>query len=164
VSDLHRTVDGERDPGTGPRRSWRLPAIPSSVPALRRRLNGFLSGADLSDDERYDLLLAACEAASNAIEHAAVPSEPFFDALTEIDEAGVTVSISDHGHWRDATPGTFRGRGLAMMRVLVDTTVDTGPQGTTVTLRSHRPAPWAPAAPDRHDDEVDGSAAATGDS
>jgi anti-sigma regulatory factor (Ser/Thr protein kinase) len=117
------------------------------VTVLRRGLNDFLREAELTDDERYDLLLAACEAASNAIEHAGNPSEPFFDVLTEIGDAGVTIVVCDHGQWREAPAGTYRGRGLAMMRVLVDATVDARPQGTTVTLRSRHPAPRAPAPP-----------------
>jgi hypothetical protein len=63
----------------------------------------------------------------------------------------VTIVVCDHGQWRDATAGTYRGRGLAMMRMLVDTTVEARPEGTTVTLRSNRPAARAPghAAPQR---------------
>jgi anti-sigma regulatory factor (Ser/Thr protein kinase) len=114
---------------------------------LRRGLNDFLRGAALTDDGRYDLLLAGCEAASNAIEHARNPSEPFFDVLTEIGDDSVTIVISDHGQWRDATVDTYRGRGLVMMRALVDTTMEALPQGTTVTLRSHRPAARALGGP-----------------
>jgi anti-sigma regulatory factor (Ser/Thr protein kinase) len=135
------TQDREPD---GRRRDWRLPATESSVTVLRRGLGDFLRGAALSDDERYDLLLAAGEAASNAIEHAGDPSEPFFEVLARIGDASVTIIVCDHGRWCDGTPGTYRGRGLAMMRVLVDTTIDVGAHGTTVTLRSHRPAARAP--------------------
>jgi anti-sigma regulatory factor (Ser/Thr protein kinase) len=136
-------VSPDEEP-SGARRNWRLPAIESSVTALRRRLGPLLRGAGLSEDERYDLLLAVCEAASNAVEHARDPEDPFFDVLTEVGDAVVTVVVCDHGRWRDAIPGTYRGRGLAMMRVLVDTTIDTGASGTTVTLRSARPADRAP--------------------
>jgi anti-sigma regulatory factor (Ser/Thr protein kinase) len=114
------------------------------VTVLRRGLNDFLRGGPLSDDERYDLLLAVCEAASNAIEHAENPSEPFVDVLTEVSDAGVTIVVRDHGQWCDATPGTDRGRGLAMMWILADTTVAPGTHGTTVTIRSrprHRQHP-----------------------
>jgi anti-sigma regulatory factor (Ser/Thr protein kinase) len=140
----------------GRRRSWRLPATTVSVTVLRRGLNDFLRGAALSDDERYDLLLAGCEAASNAIEHAADPSEPFFDVVTELGDDGVTIVVCDHGQWRDATPGTYRGRGLVMMRALVDTTVEALPKGTTVTLRSNRPAAWEPGEPLPHHGAEDG--------
>jgi anti-sigma regulatory factor (Ser/Thr protein kinase) len=120
----------------GCRRDWRLPVTDGSVTVLRRGLRNFLLGATLSQDERYDLLLAAGEAASNAIEHADDPREPFFEVLATIGAAGVTIVVCDHGQWREAVPGGHRGRGMAMMRVLADTTVAPSPQGTTVTIRS----------------------------
>jgi anti-sigma regulatory factor (Ser/Thr protein kinase) len=117
-------------------RAWRLPATARSVPTLRRRLNDLLDGADLSGDERYDLLLAVCEAASNAIEHAVDPREPFIDVLSEISDDRVTIVIRDHGQWNDAASGPHRGRGLAMMWLLATTSVAASPVGTTVTIRS----------------------------
>ncbi len=141
----------------GRRRDWRLPATESSLVLLRRGLSAFLRGAALSDDERYDLLLAVGEAASNAIEHAGDPSEPFVDVVAQVGDAGITITVCDHGQWRDATPGTYRGRGLAMMRVLVDTTIDAGATGTTVTLRSHRPAAPAPGHTHPQYEAADGS-------
>lgn len=128
----------------GHRRDWRLPATERSVTVLRRGLIAFLDGADLSGDERYDLLLAVCEAASNAIEHALNPTEPFFDVLCQIGGTRVTVVVRDHGQWSDEPPGADRGRGMAMMWMLADTSVAPSPQGTTVTIlssRRHRVAP-----------------------
>src|SRR5690242_13880417 len=136
----------------GRRRSWRLRAIESSVTTLRRELSDVLRAAGLSREDHIDLLLAACEAVSNAVEHAQDPSEPFVDVLSEIGDARVTILVRDHGHWRDAAPGAHRGRGLAMMWILADTTVAPGPQGTTVTLRSSpRHGARTAAAPARGD-------------
>jgi anti-sigma regulatory factor (Ser/Thr protein kinase) len=117
------------------------------VTVLRRALTDFLQGSDLSADERYDLLLAVCEAASNAIEHALNPTEPFFEVLTEIGGARVTVVVRDHGQWCHGPPGVDRGRGLAMMWMLADSTVTPSPRGTTVTIHSsprHRQHAVAP--------------------
>jgi anti-sigma regulatory factor (Ser/Thr protein kinase) len=130
----------------GPRRHWRLPASLSSVTVLRRALDAFLREAALSDDERYDLLLAACEAASNAIEHPLNPAEPFVEVTAEIGDARVTIEVCDHGQWRDASPGTLRGRGMRMMWLLADTTVAAGRHGTTVTIRSNPRHGRLPAA------------------
>jgi len=115
---------------------WRLPATESSVTSLRRGLNDLLGGAGLSGDERYDLLLAVCEAASNAIEHARDPSEPFIDVLSEMSDGRVTIVVRDYGQWCDVVPGPHRGRGLGMMWLLADTAVAATPHGTTVTIRS----------------------------
>ena len=120
----------------GCRRVWRLPATESSVTSLRRGLNDLLCGAGLSGDERYDLLLAVCEAVSNAIEHARNPSEPFIDVLSEFSDGQVTIVVRDYGQWCDRPPGPHRGRGLAMMWLLADTAVAASPLGTTVTIRS----------------------------
>jgi anti-sigma regulatory factor (Ser/Thr protein kinase) len=120
----------------GRRQDWRLPAAVGSVTVLRRGLDDFLRGAPLSDDQRYDLLLAACEAASNAVEHAKNPREPFVEVRAEFGDARVTITVRDQGQWSDGPPGPHRGRGLAMMWILADTTVAAGPRGTTVTIRS----------------------------
>jgi anti-sigma regulatory factor (Ser/Thr protein kinase) len=133
----------------GRHRDWRLPTTESSVTVLRRGLADFLEEADLSDDERYDLLLATCEAVSNAAEHAGNPSVPFFEVLAEIRDTRVTVIVSDHGRWRNATAGagTDRGRGLSMMWMLADTTIVAEPHGTTVTIRSSPRHGRHPVAP-----------------
>jgi hypothetical protein len=48
----------------------------------------------------------------------------------------VLVEVTDTGRWRDR-PSTG-GRGLELMHHLMRTEVDTGPLGTTVTLRHKR--------------------------
>jgi anti-sigma regulatory factor (Ser/Thr protein kinase) len=125
----------------GRRREWRLHSIESSVPSLRRGLSAFLDTIGLSDDEFYDLILAASEAATNAVEHAQHPTEPFFDVSAEVDDGRVTIVVHDHGRWLPPRSSLYRGRGLAMMRVLADTTVEAGTHGTTVTIRNHRAFP-----------------------
>jgi anti-sigma regulatory factor (Ser/Thr protein kinase) len=141
--------DASHDGGpAGRRRHWRLPATERSVTVLRRALDAFFALADLSDDERYDLLLVACEAASNAIEHASNPTEPFFEVTAEIGHARITIVVCDHGQWRDAPAGAHRGRGLRMMWLLADTTVAAGRHGTTVTIRSSPRHGRHPAAHD----------------
>jgi anti-sigma regulatory factor (Ser/Thr protein kinase) len=117
------------------RREWRLPSTERSVCSLRHGLRSFLDDTGLSPDELHDLLLAACEAATNAIEHAQHPSEPYVDVLFEVEDGQVTIVVRDHGQWRDGPTGPHRGRGLVMMAALADTTVTSLPEGTTVTLR-----------------------------
>ena len=73
------------------RREWRLRSLGSSVPSLRWALCAFLADAGLPADELQDLILAACEAATNAVEHAQHPTEPFVDMSVEI-EGGVVPS------------------------------------------------------------------------
>ena len=123
----------------GRRCQWHLRSVESAIPWMRRGLRAFLVDTGLPDDDLEDLVLAACEAATNAVEHAQHPTEPFFDALIESDEGVVTIVIRDHGEWQQPTSDPYRGRGLAMMHVLADTAMSTCADGTTVTIRSHSP-------------------------
>jgi anti-sigma regulatory factor (Ser/Thr protein kinase) len=117
---------------------WQFSSVLSSVGVMRRELRNFLDDTVLSDDEIEDLVLAASEAANNAIEHAQDPRDLYFDVSSEYDDGAVTIVISDHGRWREPTSPSDRGRGLAMMRALADTTVTARAHGTTVTIRNHR--------------------------
>jgi anti-sigma regulatory factor (Ser/Thr protein kinase) len=119
--------------------AWRLPSNELSVRAMRHRLRAVLDASGLPDDELHDLFLAACEAASNAVEHAQNPTVPFVDVVVDVSDGQVTIVIRDHGRWRDGPKSPHRGRGLTMMTLLADTNVSAEPHGTTVTLRSRRP-------------------------
>ena len=127
----------------GRRCEWRLRSVVSAIPWMRRGLRALLADSGLPDGEREDLVLAACEAGTNALEHAQQPTEPFFDVVIEIADGLVTIVVRDHGRWQQPTSDPYRGRGLAMMDVLADTTVTTRTDGTTVTLRNHRAGPGA---------------------
>ncbi|MEU4746151.1 ATP-binding protein, partial [Actinosynnema sp. NPDC023658] len=115
-----------------------FPAQPGQLAAVRARLDAWLTAEGLSEDDRYDLLLAVNEAASNAVEHAYAPGEC---GVVHIQadagpDGSVRVVVSDHGGWRVPPPTlSARGRGLLLMRENVDDVlVDRRPDGTTVTL------------------------------
>jgi signal transduction histidine kinase/ActR/RegA family two-component response regulator len=116
--------------------AWRLPAAPSSVAVLRRRLREVLGRADVEPDHAYDLLLAACEAATNAIEHPQEPTQPFVDVAVTVRGGIVEISVRDHGQWRERTSSMDRGRGSMLMSAIGDVTATAGPTGTTVVIRS----------------------------
>lgn len=136
-------------------REWRLPSTPGSVTVLRRELRAYLQGTSLSGEQLYDLLLAACEAASNAIEHAQRPSESFFDVLTEVDHERVSILVRDFGEWLEPIAGSHRGRGIGMMRALADMSLVSNAGGTTVTLRSRGPDVQPPGPEDVAGDRLD---------
>ncbi|WP_448628230.1 ATP-binding protein [Geodermatophilus sp. URMC 64] len=132
------------DPRTAPppqdvdRAAWRFPSSASAVPAVRRRLQGLLTGAGLDEDDVYDLVLAACEAATNAVEHAQSPTQPFFDVTAEVADGVVEIAVRDYGQWRERVPSMDRGRGSALMSAAADITATPSPAGTTVVIRSVR--------------------------
>jgi CheY-like chemotaxis protein/anti-sigma regulatory factor (Ser/Thr protein kinase) len=136
-------------PPAGPaphRERWRFASSPQTIPALRRALRRLLDAAGLDEDQAYDLLLAACEAATNAIEHAQDPTEPFFDVTAEVEDGEVTITVRDYGQWRERVPSMDRGRGSTLMSAFADITATPSPEGTTVVIRAPR-AGSAPAGP-----------------
>lgn len=132
-----------RPPTTAPvlREHWRFPAAPRAIPALRRALRRVLTAAGLDEDQVYDLLLAACEAATNAVEHAQHPTQPVVEVTIEASVDGVEITVRDHGQWRERVPSMDRGRGATLMSAFADVAVVPGPEGTTVTIRSPRTPP-----------------------
>ncbi|MGY1662009.1 SpoIIE family protein phosphatase [Geodermatophilus sp. SYSU D00705] len=114
-----------------------LPAVPSSLPAVRRRLGGWLTALGMGEQDRVGVMVAVGEACANAVEHAYRGTEPgrvYVTAAVDVDGL-LTVTVRDEGRWRppDRDPGD-RGRGLLIMRQLVDGVVLQGEHGTTVTL------------------------------
>jgi len=83
-------------------------------------------------------VLAACEAAANAVEHAVHPTEHFFDLTAQTDDGRVEIVVHDYGRWRNESTRGDGGRGLLMMSTLAAVTLTSGPSGTTVTLRRLR--------------------------
>ncbi|MFQ1002125.1 ATP-binding protein [Modestobacter sp. SSW1-42] len=118
--------------------AWRFPASPRAVPALRRALRRLLESAGLDEDQGYDLLLAACEAATNAVEHAQDPIEPFIDVTVEASATGVVITVRDYGQWRERGASMDRGRGSTLMSAFADISAVPSPEGTTVTIRAQR--------------------------
>ena len=113
----------------------------SQVRVVRRRLTTWLHGDHLDEDAVDDLVMAASEALENCCDHAygsgSSPGTMRLAARTLDDGTpGVLVLVEDGGRWQpdEQDPG-HRGRGLAMMRTLVDdVTVETGPAGTRIEL------------------------------
>jgi anti-anti-sigma factor len=115
-----------------------LLAVPSALPGVRRRLGAWLTGLGMGEQDRVGVMVAVGEACANAAEHAyrGVEAGPMsVSALVDVDGV-LTVSVRDQGAWRppDRDPGD-RGRGLLIMRQLVDTVVlEEVERGTTVTM------------------------------
>ena len=114
--------------------SAEFPAEIESIPLMRRMLARWLSEAGATRADIDDLMLAAAEAAANAIEHAYGLERGAFELRARPVDDGVVVTISDSGNWR-APRGTNRGRGLVLMEGLTDAVeVIQDDAGTTVQL------------------------------
>jgi signal transduction histidine kinase/DNA-binding response OmpR family regulator len=113
----------------------RLPAEPTLLSVLRRRLEDFLFGNDVPEEDVFDLIVAVSEAAANAIEHPVDPAEPVITVHAQMDDDAVVVTVRDTGRWRPSTSAGFRGRGLALIGALAELSLSRTDDGTAVTLR-----------------------------
>ena len=95
-------------------------AIPLAVPIVRRTLQRFAQRLGLDDDRIYALITAVGEATANAVEHAYHARPGTVRLGLQSDENGLQVSIEDDGRWKQAQKRDERGRGLPLMRALMD--------------------------------------------
>ncbi|MET8282425.1 SpoIIE family protein phosphatase [Micromonospora sp. NPDC005174] len=113
----------------------RLPADPTRLSVLRKRLEDFLVAHDVGETDLFDLTVAVSEAAANAIEHPVHPAEAMITVEVAIEDQTVIATVRDTGQWRESTDSGFRGRGLSLIKALGDLMVRRTDEGTEVTLR-----------------------------
>jgi serine phosphatase RsbU (regulator of sigma subunit)/anti-sigma regulatory factor (Ser/Thr protein kinase) len=119
----------------GDRLVTRWPAQPEVLSSVRHLLRRWLRHHGASDDEIYDITVAAQEASANAVEHAYAPGPEAFEVEAVNVDGSVEVTVRDRGQWRRAR-GTHRGRGMPMMEALMDSVhVQHTSEGTAVVLR-----------------------------
>ena len=133
-----------------------LPADPTALQGMRRRLRAWLANRGVDPEEAADVVLAVSEACNNAIEHGYGDNGggPVKVSLAATESGVLRIVVEDHGTWRDDPPSDERGRGIKLMQQLMDSTdIQTGLHGTRVILecrvRAEPPveAEYAPAPP-----------------
>lgn len=121
-------------------------ALPMAVPLVRRSLERFAERLGLDEDQRFSLLTATGEAVANAVEHAYPGPPGLVRVQAEPQDGALTVTVEDDGKWKP-TPAQRReerGRGLPLMRALMDGVEIRTHQARTVvrlTMRLVRAAP-----------------------
>ena len=121
-------------PPVAERLALTLPPVPAELASMRALLRRWLSRAPGSDEDVAEILTATGEAAANAIEHGA-GDEPF-EVVGVLEDGEVQITVSDRGAWREKSPDRGGGRGIVLMRALMDEVeVDPGAEGTTVRMR-----------------------------
>jgi serine phosphatase RsbU (regulator of sigma subunit)/anti-sigma regulatory factor (Ser/Thr protein kinase) len=120
----------------GDRMESELIGEPAALTAFRQSLRRWLAEQGAEADEVQDIVMAVNEACQNAIEHAyGLTAEPFNVILETAEDGDVVVTVRDRGGWRDRISDD-RGRGLPLMRALMDTVeIEQRPSGSTVLLR-----------------------------
>ena len=125
-----------------PGRSWTAPAVPASVPRLRKLAAGYAAACDVGDPPMSGLSLAISEALTNAVLHAFLDREPgsmTVAVAVDVGRCEVTVTVIDDGTgWRprDDSPGA--GLGMDLMRKVaasVEVVVPEAGAGTEVRMR-----------------------------
>lgn len=122
---------------------------PASLREARTALRSWLDllGAGVDDVER--LVSATTELVANVVDHAHLGGRPApFRVRARLEGSGhLVVDVVDTGSWKFPVVTSGRGRGLALVRRLVDgLEVRRSPHGTTATIRHlvHRPAGLLP--------------------
>jgi anti-sigma regulatory factor (Ser/Thr protein kinase) len=119
-----------------------LPARVESAPRLRRIIRDFLERLGVSRPQIEDVVLAVGEAAGNAIEHAYNGTAGDVRLRAAVVEELLTVEVRDFGKWRLDSSDAERGRGISIMRSLVEhVAIESTREGTLVRfetrLRTH---------------------------
>jgi len=119
-----------------------IPADPMQIALLRKDVRGWLTAHDVAPECVQAVLLATSEAAGNAVEHGYRDNpRGIVEVSATISDEAIEVRVADHGVWV-AGPGELaRGRGLQLIRQVMDEVdIVHGPLGTTVTMRRTRRA------------------------
>jgi len=114
-----------------------LQARPECSAAVRRNLRAWLEGLGASDDDVFEIVIAASEAFANAVEHPRAPTRDAVELEARLVAGCVTVRVRDYGSWQHKRlrPG---GRGFLLMRTLMDSVeLDCQANGSVITLRRH---------------------------
>ena len=125
-------------PDTHDLRMWFM-AAPRELGNVRRVLAGWLTRLGVGDEEAGEIVVAANEAAANAIEHAYGLERAEFSIIARMADDVVEVVVRDSGRWRAAPSASDRGRGLDLARRLMDEVeIGASDDGTTVAMRRRR--------------------------
>jgi len=110
-----------------------LPARPGALQPLRGVLRRWLQEGGASEEEVFDVLVAAGEACANAIRHAPATGEEFeFHGHRDGD---VRITVRNRGRWREPLHPCDGGRGLSIINEFMDdVTIIEGPPETVVSM------------------------------
>jgi len=128
-----------------------LPRDEVSIPVVRRLCAQAMATLGAEADVISDVELALSEACANVLKHAADGAG--YDVVVGFDEDKAWLDVYDRGPGFDAsavetsTKESESGRGLEIMRAVMDTvSLESGvDRGTTVHLEKH--LRWRPGAP-----------------
>ena len=133
-------MESERGPGG---MTFQLPARPEFGHELRALLRDWLEDIGARKSDAFEVVLAAMEAFTNAVEHPHRPTSHLVDVKASLTDGCATISIHDYGTWQgDPTRKEQGGLGLVIIKTVMDHVhVDADANGTTVTMKRHLATP-----------------------
>jgi serine/threonine-protein kinase RsbW len=125
--------------GTEERLERLIGADPMQIALLRKDLRGWLTSHAVDDESAQAVLLACSEAVANAIEHG-YRDDPFgqVEVTATVAPDAVEIKVADRGSWRAPLGDVARGRGLQLIRQVMDHVAFDRSDGTAVTMRRSR--------------------------
>ena len=117
-----------------------LPRDAQTVPVARRLCRGAMEELGITRQCLHDVALAVTEACANVIEHSSDVDDEY-EVSVVVDETHCEIRVIDTGRGFDhetlseeiAAPSAERGRGISLMRALVDNVrFESRPQAGTV--------------------------------
>jgi serine/threonine-protein kinase RsbW len=103
-----------------------LPRDALSIPVVRRVLNSSMRTLGVADECLTDVEIALTEACTNVLDHATMGDE--YEVTAGLDDSGCVIEVIDTGRGFDAEhlghaeadPSAEEGRGIQLIRALVD--------------------------------------------
>jgi anti-sigma regulatory factor (Ser/Thr protein kinase) len=128
--------------GRGSTFSLRVARTKPSVRLVRHHLRRWLESAWIEPGEVVDITLACSEACANAVEHPLRARRQAFQVEASHGPDGVRLSVRDFGAWDPTASRPTRGRGLSLIRNLMDSAeIVSGPLGAEVVMHRARRSP-----------------------
>ena len=118
--------------------SLTFPADPDELVLVRRQLRAWIGRLSIDALVGQDVLIAACEACANAIEHG-YRGAPAGTVRLQVEVTGsdVLITVSDHGRWRPPSQARDRGHGLKLIRATMrEVEITASDSGTTIEMRA----------------------------
>ncbi len=118
--------------------SLTFPADPDELVLVRRQLRAWIGRLSIDALVGQDVLIAACEACANAIEHGYCGAPAGTVRLqVEVTGSDVLITVSDHGRWRPPSQARDRGHGLKLIRATMrEVEITASDSGTTIEMRA----------------------------
>jgi anti-sigma regulatory factor (Ser/Thr protein kinase) len=118
--------------------AFRLPRLPITLGLVRHELSRWLEHSGAGPEDVADIVLACSEACANAIEHPRGGELRAFELEAHLHDGVVELTVRDFDRWEGEPPSGdgSRGRGLDMIRALMDQIeISGGEHGTLVAMR-----------------------------